>query len=195
MNPASHPGRWLAGLSTAVTAGLLVISCTFTLDQKYISPIQPPPDHTTATIEITDPDFQDPFFLDWTTAFTLKIETDKKFRGAYIEGGESAIQYTFNAGVLGFELNPGHFNDGTHTIIVKVWTSTGSGSLADRNGSESTSAGSSFARSSAALTTCPPMVAPWVMLSAPFQLLHNGVRAVETITASVIFFLQINANR
>ena len=50
----------------------------------------------------------------------------------------------------------------------------------------STSAGSSFARSSAALTTCPPMVAPWVMLSAPFQLLQSGVRAVETITASVM---------
>jgi hypothetical protein len=30
------------------------------------------------------------------------------------------------------------------------------------------------------------MVAPWVMLSAPFQLLHSGVRAVETITALVI---------
>src|SRR6266404_6974277 len=57
----------------------------------------------------------------------------------------------------------------------------------------STSAGSSFARSSAAFTTCPPMVAPWVMLSAPFQLLHSGVRAVETITASVISYLQIQA--
>ena len=30
------------------------------------------------------------------------------------------------------------------------------------------------------------MVAPWVMLRAPRQDLHSGVRAVETITASVI---------
>src|SRR6185436_1685534 len=50
----------------------------------------------------------------------------------------------------------------------------------------STSAGSSLARSSACLTTWPPMVAPWVMLRAPRQDLHSGVRAVETITASVI---------
>src|SRR5258706_1912757 len=52
----------------------------------------------------------------------------------------------------------------------------------------STSWGSSFARSSAACTTWPPILAPWVMLSAPRQLLHSGVRAVETITASVIEF-------
>src|SRR3954469_15461772 len=50
----------------------------------------------------------------------------------------------------------------------------------------STSAGASFARSTAAFTTCPPMVAPWVMLSAPRQLLQSGVLAVETITASVL---------
>jgi len=50
----------------------------------------------------------------------------------------------------------------------------------------STSWQSTLARSSAACTTCPPIFAPCVMLSAPFQLLQSGVRAVETITASVI---------
>ncbi len=48
----------------------------------------------------------------------------------------------------------------------------------------STADGSTFARSSAALTTCPPSVAPWLMLKAPRQLFASGVRAVETITAS-----------
>src|SRR6185436_16358134 len=52
----------------------------------------------------------------------------------------------------------------------------------------STSWGSSFARFSAACATWPPILAPWVMLSAPRQLLHSGVLAVETITASVIEF-------
>src|SRR5436190_15016335 len=50
----------------------------------------------------------------------------------------------------------------------------------------SISAGASFARSTAAFTAWPPMVAPWVMLSAPRQLLQSGVRAVETMTASVL---------
>src|SRR5678815_3390197 len=50
----------------------------------------------------------------------------------------------------------------------------------------STSSASTFARSSAACTTCPPILAPCVLLRAPFQLLQRGVRAVETITASVI---------
>src|ERR1043165_1410736 len=53
----------------------------------------------------------------------------------------------------------------------------------------STSCGSTFARSSAACTTCPPIFAPCVLLSAPFQLLQSGVRAVETMTASVIVVL------
>src|SRR5688572_25788963 len=49
----------------------------------------------------------------------------------------------------------------------------------------STSAASTLARSSAACTTCPPIFAPCVWLSAPRQLLHSGVRAVETMTASL----------
>src|SRR5689334_24059131 len=50
----------------------------------------------------------------------------------------------------------------------------------------STSSASTLARSSAACTTWPPILAPCVMLSAPRQLLQRGVRAVETITASSI---------
>src|SRR6185503_5948694 len=52
----------------------------------------------------------------------------------------------------------------------------------------STSSASTFARSSAACTTWPPIFAPCVRLSAPRQLLQSGVRAVETITASFIEF-------
>src|SRR5437868_3164256 len=53
----------------------------------------------------------------------------------------------------------------------------------------SISCGSTLARSSAACTTCPPIFAPCVMLSAPFQLLQSGVRAVETMTASFFILL------
>src|SRR5919201_3273919 len=63
----------------------------------------------------------------------------------------------------------------------------------------SISCGSTLARSSAACTTWPPIFAPCVMLSAPFQLLQSGVRAVETITASVIeppsFFREFDEQR
>ena len=48
----------------------------------------------------------------------------------------------------------------------------------------STSPASMPARSMAARTTWPPMVAPWVMFRAPRQDLARPVRAVETITAS-----------
>jgi hypothetical protein len=35
-------------------------------------------------------------------------------------------------------------------------------------------------------------VAPWVMLKAPFQLLARPVRAVETMTASVMVLLLVS---
>ena len=50
----------------------------------------------------------------------------------------------------------------------------------------SISAGSTPARAIACWSACPPSVAPWVMLKAPRQLLPSGVRAVETMTASVM---------
>src|SRR5678815_2882528 len=50
----------------------------------------------------------------------------------------------------------------------------------------STSAGSIRARSTAARTAWAPSVAPWVMLRAPRQDFARPVRAVETMTASVM---------
>lgn len=50
----------------------------------------------------------------------------------------------------------------------------------------STSPGSTLARSTACLIACAPMVAPCVMLKPPFQDLVRPVRAVETMTASVM---------
>src|SRR5580765_4300441 len=50
----------------------------------------------------------------------------------------------------------------------------------------SISPGSRCARWIAWHSAWPPIVAPWVMLNAPRQLLQSGVRAVETITASGI---------
>src|SRR5262249_20788144 len=48
----------------------------------------------------------------------------------------------------------------------------------------STSEGSTPARLTASFTTCPPSVAPWVLLKAPRYALPIPVRAVETMTAS-----------
>src|SRR5712691_7566256 len=50
----------------------------------------------------------------------------------------------------------------------------------------STSPGSIFARSTAARTAWPPMVAPWVRFRAPRHDFARPVRAVETMTASVM---------
>src|SRR6185503_6377888 len=50
----------------------------------------------------------------------------------------------------------------------------------------STSAGSIRARSTAARTAWAPRVAPWVMLRAPRHDFARPVRAVETMTASVM---------
>src|SRR5262245_33293524 len=59
----------------------------------------------------------------------------------------------------------------------------------------SMAAGSTFARSIAARTTCPPSVAPCVRLNAPRQDLVSGVRAVETMTASATGLPPLGARR
>src|SRR5437588_2054979 len=59
----------------------------------------------------------------------------------------------------------------------------------------SISAGSRPARLIAQLSAWPPIVAPWVMLNAPRQLLQSGVRAVETMTASGIALHSISVRR
>src|SRR3954469_1955500 len=58
--------------------------------------------------------------------------------------------------------------------------------VAQPSTTSSTSAGSIPARSTACFTTWPPSVAPCVMLNAPRKALPIGVRAVDTITASVM---------
>ncbi len=50
----------------------------------------------------------------------------------------------------------------------------------------STSLGSSLALAMAFLTACPPITAPWVMLKPPRMDLARPVRAVETMTASLM---------
>ena len=56
---------------------------------------------------------------------------------------------------------------------------------AQPSSTSSTSPSSSLARSTACLMTCAPMSAPWVSLKAPRKALPIGVRAVETMTASM----------
>ncbi len=58
--------------------------------------------------------------------------------------------------------------------------------LAQPISTSSIAAGSTPARSTAALIAKPPSVAPCVMLKAPLKLLARGVRAVETIRAWVM---------
>src|SRR5260370_20195807 len=58
----------------------------------------------------------------------------------------------------------------------------------------STRAGSMPARATAACVAWPPSVAPWVMLNAPRQDFARPVRAVDTITASVMLVSTSNTN-
>ena len=71
-------------------------------------------------------------------------------------------------------------------ICRAMFTPVAPSGLAQPISTSSTSAGSMPARAIACCTLCAPSVAPWVMLKAPFQLLARAVRAVETMTASVM---------
>lgn len=122
----------------ALFGAMLVVACTYTPDQKEVTPKVPPASHITASFEITDPDFADPFYLDWTTQFTVKVDADKEFVGANVTGGSATyVQATYTAsGLISFELLPGYFDEGTHEVKVTATFLSGSGSLAEQIGQE-----------------------------------------------------------
>ena len=71
-------------------------------------------------------------------------------------------------------------------ICLAILSPVAPSGLAQPIMTSSTSAGSILALLRACATTCPPKVAPWVILKLPRHDFVSAVLAVDTMTASVI---------
>lgn len=128
----------------AIAVSLWLLSCTYTPDQKFVTPIQPPPSHIVATVDITSPDLGDPFPLDWLTVFSLRVGSDKPIRqvgvkvnGRQVDPGNPAGPvFPNDSKEVRFQLNPNDFPDGVHEVVVTISLDTQSGSLLNKLGGE-----------------------------------------------------------
>ncbi len=117
---------------------VIVVSCNYPLDKKYVNPISPPPAQINVFVDISAPGFTStPYYLDWTTTFSLKIEnTNRPIRYYSVEMDSKVIDSKLSNNEITFTLSPYQAGDGTHTVKLKVSIATESGSLADLEGLE-----------------------------------------------------------
>lgn len=114
----------------------LLFCCTYTPDQEFINPIKPP-EPIEVLVEITDPDFQDPFYLDFTTEFSVRFQLPKPvIEWLVIVNGVSIPSTLSPDHVLRFRLNPLSLGSGTHQVQIRLSLKTLSGSLAEQFGAE-----------------------------------------------------------
>ena len=111
---------------------VLFISCTYTLEKKFINPIsQPAPINLTADIDA--PNFTDPYLLDWLTTFKFQMSNTIKPVIQYavtVDGNPITSNYSNNA--LTFSLNPSALGTGKHSVFISIKLNTQSGSLANQ---------------------------------------------------------------
>src|SRR5258708_28860180 len=85
---------------------LAVLSCTYTIDEKYYKPIQPPQQNIELVVDLESPQLKDPYYLDWPANFTLNIAKAGKPLTSFtllIDNKESSIAAVKN-GLLQFPL-------------------------------------------------------------------------------------------
>ncbi len=121
---------------------LLVVvaeACTYTLEnKKYINPIQPPPSQINVVVDIESPNFKSPFYLDWPTTFSLKVQSlNKPVTGfTVLLDNTTSISASISDGIFQFLLHPAQVGYGTHSLKIQIKVDTQSGSLADQLGGE-----------------------------------------------------------
>lgn len=116
------------------TASILLLvftSCTYTLKDEYINPVLPP-EPLNLVVEINDPNFTDPYLLDWPTTFELKFTTTKPILESNVFLDGALYPSTYSNQLLRFNLSPLNMNVGTHTVKIEMKFRTLSGSLVDQ---------------------------------------------------------------
>ena len=112
--------------------------CEFHPDNVPDSQIEPP-EESAPPILISLNDHIDTIKIGWVTDFHYDIYgTDNMLRAAVVTFQDKEIHHYIynNQQTLTFTFNPAAYTDGNYHLNIKVFTSTGSGSIADKIGAE-----------------------------------------------------------
>ena len=119
-------------------AVLMVLwGCGFEPHEEFISDIQPP-EAITVTFELNSPVFNNPYYLLEPTNFHIKLQdtTYPLVAGEVVVGSSVFPTTVENNRDLVFLLDPNQLRVGSHTVLVRCFLDTKSGSLANRLGAE-----------------------------------------------------------
>lgn len=119
-------------------AVLMVLwGCGFEPHEEFISDIQPP-EAITVTFELNSPVFNNPYYLLEPTNFHIKLQdtTYPLVAGEVVVGSSVFPTTVENNRDLVFLLDPNQLRVGSHTVLVRCFLDTKSGSLANRVGAE-----------------------------------------------------------
>ncbi len=114
---------------------LLAAGCTFSLDEKFVKPVDPPASTITVYLDLEDPD--QPIYVFQNTSFRLRVEAERELTEYTVQVGGIGVQpVTFSQGMLQFDLSPSNFPSGTQTLEINLFFTSGTGSMAEALGQE-----------------------------------------------------------
>jgi hypothetical protein len=124
----------LRKIGIGLLAVLFFQACQFELEETFFVDVQPPPDTPAINVYITNPDFEDPYFLEQNTTFKIRLEAPvNQFLGGMVTVDDQSVSISSDAnGDQQFILSPYQYQTGSHTVIVHFEFRTHSGSLADQ---------------------------------------------------------------
>lgn len=134
MKTVNYLFRWLAIYIFSST----FFSCVYSpsdFTETYVEP----PSETGDTLFMTLNDAMDVIYIGWVTNFAYQISgTDKHIYSVEIDfEGQQLHSYINEYGqTMNFTLDPASYSDGYHELNIKIITSTGTGSIADKSGAE-----------------------------------------------------------
>jgi hypothetical protein len=121
----------------AVLGAMGLYGCAFEPHEEFVSPIKPP-EAITVTFELNDPVLNDPYYLIEPTNFHIILQdTNYPLIGSEVTVNGSEIpSWVENNRDLYFLLDPYQIASGYHTVLVRCYLDTKSGSLANIVGAE-----------------------------------------------------------
>lgn len=112
-----------------------MVGCTFSIQNENINPIEPP-EPISVFIEVNDVNFNDPYYLIFSTYFNFTIkELTNPIIGYEVFMDNEQID-SGNDNFISFSLFPHAYSDGTHKVTIRITIETQSGSLAEKVGAE-----------------------------------------------------------
>ncbi len=118
-------------------ASVFLLKCTYQPTESFFNPIEPPA-QLEIIIDIESPEFSDPYYLDFSTTFSLSVEqTGKPLIEHHVTlNNTTPIESRYENNRISFRLDPVVLGVGTHKIQLTLTFKSMTGSLADQLGSE-----------------------------------------------------------